>query len=116
MASTIDAVKSHVDAVADQLAAGTSSYRIAVTSFRDQPSYTGDSGDYASRVDQPFTTDTAAVKSAVGGLVASGGGDTPESTYSGIEAAIALPWRPGVKRRSSSSPTPRRTTRNRSPG
>jgi hypothetical protein len=98
MASTIDAVKSQVDAVADQLAAGTSSYRIAVTSFRDQPSYTGDPGDYASRVDQPFTADTAAVKSAVGGLVASGGGDTPESAYSGIEAAIGLPWRPGVKK------------------
>jgi Bacterial Ig domain/von Willebrand factor type A domain/PKD domain/GDSL-like Lipase/Acylhydrolase/Thrombospondin type 3 repeat len=98
MASTIDAVKSQVDAVADQLAAGTSSYRIAVASFRDQPSYTGDPGDYASRVDQPFTTDTAAVKSAVGGLVASGGGDIPESAYSGIEAGIGLPWRPGVKK------------------
>ena len=98
MGSTIDAVKSQVDAVADQLAAGTSSHRIAVTSFRDQPAYTGDPNDYASRVDQPFTTDTGAIKSAVGGLVASGGGDTPESAYSGIEAAIGLSWRPGVKK------------------
>jgi VCBS repeat-containing protein len=98
MGSTIDAVKSQVDAVADQLAASTSSYRIAVTSFRDQPSYTGDPNDYASRVDQPFTTDTGAIKTAVDGLTASGGGDTPESAYSGIEAAIGLPWRPGVKK------------------
>jgi lysophospholipase L1-like esterase len=98
MGSTIGAVKNEISSVADQLAAGTSSYRMAVVSYRDQPSYTGDPGDYASRVDQPFTADSGAVKTAVTTLTASGGGDTPESAYSGITAALNLDWRPGVKK------------------
>jgi len=98
MSSTIDAVKNQVDAVADKLAAGTSSYRMAVVSFRDQPAYTGDPDDYAGRVDQGFTSDAGAVKSAVAKLSASGGGDTPESAYSGITSALNLDWRPGVKK------------------
>jgi VCBS repeat-containing protein len=98
MAGTIDAVKNQVEAVADQLAAGTSSYRLAVVSYRDQPAWTGDPSDYASHVDEGFTSDAGAVKTTVAGLVASGGGDTPESAYSGIKAALDLNWRPGVKK------------------
>ena len=98
MSSTIDAVKNQVDAVADKLAAGTSSYRMAVVSFRDQPDHTGDVGDYASRVDHGFTSDAGVVKSAVAALTANGGGDTPESAYSGITSALNLDWRPGVKK------------------
>ena len=98
MASTIDSVRDEVDSVADQLGAGTSSYRMAVVSFRDQPAYTGDPGDYPSRVDQAFTTNAEAIKSGVSTLTAEGGGDTPESAYSGIEAALNLDWRPGVKK------------------
>lgn len=98
MSSTIQAVKDDVTAVVDQVAASTSSYRLAVVSYRDQPAWTGSPSDYPSRVDQPFTTDALAVKNAVGGLVADGGGDYAESAYSGLEAAIHLPWRSGVKK------------------
>jgi VCBS repeat-containing protein len=98
MGGTIENVKNEVQSVADKLAAGTSSYRVAVVSYRDQPAYTGDPEDYASRVDQPFTGDATAVKAAVAGLQASGGGDTPESAYSGLTAALNLPWRAGVKK------------------
>ncbi|SCF32764.1 VCBS repeat-containing protein [Micromonospora chaiyaphumensis] len=98
MGGTIQAVKDNVNAVVDQLAAGTSSYRLAVVSYRDQPSYTGDPGDYASRLDQDFTADTAAVKTAVGNLVADGGADYPESAYSGLETAIKLTWRSAVRK------------------
>ena len=98
MGGTIDAVKNHVDAVADHLAAGASSYRLAVISFRDQPSYTGDPNDYASRLDQDLTADTTAVKTAVDQLQADGGGETPESAYSGLTKALDLDWRPGVKK------------------
>lgn len=58
-----------------------------MVSYRDQPAYTGSSGDYASRVD------AGAVKTAVAGLSAAGGGDTPESAYSGITAGLDLSWR-----------------------
>jgi hypothetical protein len=98
MAGTIDSVRRRVEAVADRLAAGTSSYRMAVASFRDHPEHTGDSSDYPSRVDQDFTSDAAAVKAAVGTLEANGGGDGPESAYSGLTAALNLDWRPGVKK------------------
>ncbi|GAB1692490.1 hypothetical protein KRM28CT15_42930 [Krasilnikovia sp. M28-CT-15] len=98
MGGTIDTVKQNVTAVVDQLAAGTSSYRIAVVSYRDQPDYTGDPVDYPSRLDQGFTTDIDAVKAAIGNLEADGGGDYPESAYSGLDTAIKLPWRSGVKK------------------
>jgi hypothetical protein len=96
MGGTIDAVRDEIYNVVDQLGAGTSSHRIAVVSYRDQPDYTGDSGDYPSKLEQGFTDDAAAVRTAVGNLVASGGGDTPESAYSGLEEGIKLPWRSGV--------------------
>jgi lysophospholipase L1-like esterase len=98
MGGTIDAVKSHIDTIVDRLAAGTSSYRLAVASFRDHPEWTGDPNDYPGRVDQDFTADPAAVKAAVAALTAGGGGDGPESAYSGITSALNLHWRPGVKK------------------
>jgi lysophospholipase L1-like esterase len=98
MAGTIDSVRRRVETIADRLAAGTSSYRMAVVSFRDHPEHTGSSIDYPSRVDQDFTSNAAAVKAAVGTLEADGGGDAPESAYSGITAALNLDWRPGVKK------------------
>jgi hypothetical protein len=98
MGGTIDTVKNRVNAVVDRLAAGTSAYRIAVVSYRDQPEYTGDATDYPSRLDQEFTSDANAVKTAVGVLDAAGGGDYPESAYSGLDTAIKQPWRSGVKK------------------
>jgi lysophospholipase L1-like esterase len=98
MGGTIETVKNRVNAVVDRLAAGTSAYRIGVVSYRDQPDYTGDATDYPSRLDQEFTSDANAVKTAVGNLVAEGGGDYPESAYSGLDTAIKQPWRSGVKK------------------
>ncbi|GAA4466501.1 Ig-like domain-containing protein [Phytohabitans houttuyneae] len=98
MGGTITAVKNRINAVVDRLAAGTSAYRLAVVSYRDQPGYTGDPEDYPSRLDQAFTSDAAAVKTAVGNLEAAGGGDYPESAYSGLDTAIKQPWRSGVKK------------------
>jgi PKD repeat protein len=51
---------------------------------------------YAARVDLPFSTDGAAFDTAVGTLGVAGGCDFPESVYSGLMAAIGLPWRDGV--------------------
>ena len=55
MSGTIQAVKDDVNAVVDKLAEGTSSYRIAVVSYRDQPAIHGRLRDYASRLDLAFT-------------------------------------------------------------
>jgi hypothetical protein len=54
------------------------------------------SDGYAARVDLAFSTNQSAFGTAIGGLSASGGCDRPESVYSGLMAAIRLPWRDGV--------------------
>lgn len=98
MGGVIEAVKQQVTATVDRLSAGSSSYRMAVVSYRDHPETTGDDGDYPARVDQGFTTGVGAIKAAVSRLTADGGGDYPESAYSGATAALDLPWRAGVKK------------------
>jgi SdrD B-like domain/von Willebrand factor type A domain/GDSL-like Lipase/Acylhydrolase/PKD domain len=98
MRPTIQAVKELTQTLVDLLEAKTRSFRVALVTYRDQPAHTGIPTDYASRVDQPFTTDTAAIRDALSAMVAEGGGDPPESVYSGLETALSLPWRPGVKK------------------
>jgi PKD repeat protein len=56
-----------------------------------------DAGDlYQSRVDSAFTADRTAFANAVNSLSAAGGGDTPESAYSGLMTSFGLNWRPGA--------------------
>lgn len=56
-----------------------------------------DLGDpYQARVVTPFTSDRAAFATAVSTLSASGGGNTPESVYSGLMTAFGLGWRDGA--------------------
>lgn|GEM_PF-640630 len=98
MGGVIDAVKAMTTRMVDQLAAGTGSYRFALVTYGDDPRWTGDMSDYTSRVELGFTTDPDEIRAALASLYASGGGDWPESALSGLDAAISLPWRPGVKK------------------
>lgn len=98
MAGDINAAKQYARDLVAYVSANSTSSRFAVVSYRDHPSWTGDSIDYPARVDQGFTSSAAAIESALGGLEANGGGDTPESMFSGIKAGIDLPWRAGVKK------------------
>nr|WP_233571567.1 GDSL-type esterase/lipase family protein [Cellulomonas triticagri] len=92
-------VREFVLGMAAQLGEVSSSHRFALVSFADDPAWTGVAGSYASRVDVPFTTDTEALRTALEALVPiSGGHDGPESVLSGLEEAISLPWRDGVKK------------------
>lgn len=54
----------------------------AVSDYRDFPS--NSMGDYPFRLQQRVTTNIAAAQTAVNGLVATGGGDTPESGYQAV--------------------------------
>ena len=96
MSTTLRGVQERIESQIEQVAASSNSYRVAVVSYRDFPERTGYDGDYPSRVDQPFTTDRFLISEAVNSLEADGGGDLPESVYSGINTALDLPWRPGV--------------------
>jgi hypothetical protein len=71
--------------------------RVALVDYKDLYQACGSDG-YAARVDLPFSTSPAAFDAAVNTLTATGGCDFPESVYSGLMAAIALPWRNGVKK------------------
>lgn len=92
MGSSIDQVKQDAVSLVDAVSARTNSARFAVVVYKDQ----GDA--YVSKVLQPFTYDAVAVKNAVTSIVVGGGGDRPESMYSGLMTAMSLPWRPGVKK------------------
>jgi hypothetical protein len=98
MGDDIDAVKSAANAIIDRLETGTQSYRVALVDYRDFAERTGDPGDYPSRLDLDFSSDPAAIRSAINGLGLGYGGDGPETAWSGLMEAFGLTWRPGVKK------------------
>lgn len=98
MGSYIAQVKQYAQSLVDQVNAQTNSARFALISYRDDPAWTRYSADYPARVESGFTTDATALKAAINALSVNGGGDWPETMYSGIDAALDLPWRPGVKK------------------
>lgn len=98
MGSTINSVKAYAAEIANQLAAKSSSYRFSLVDYRGHPSYTRDPSDYPSRLVVPFTSDLADLQAGLNSLYAYGGGDWPESAYSGMAEGMRLPWRPGVQK------------------
>ncbi len=78
------------DAAADvigQLESSTDRFRIGLVSYRDAPAWTGVVGDYASSLDQGLQVGGSDFVDAVDGLSAAGGGDAPDSVFSGLAAA-----------------------------
>lgn len=96
MGDEIAQVRAELSALVNKLASSTNSYRVAVVSYRDFPERTGNPSDYPARVDQTFTNELSDIQAAIDSLTAEGGEDDPESVFSGMQAAIELPWRPGV--------------------
>lgn len=98
MGADINAVKDFAGQFIATVQGQTGSARFALVTYRDFPERTGDSQDYASRVDLNFTADAASAGAAINGLTLGYGGDIPETVYSGLMEAIGLSWRPGVKK------------------
>lgn len=94
MSAEIAAVRTNLADIVAQLAAATSSYRVAVVSYKDFPEFCP--GNYPSRVDQDFTNNLSLIQAGIDSLVASGGCDGPETVYSGIKAALDLTWTSGA--------------------
>jgi hypothetical protein len=89
----IAAVKAAATDITNLLLQGDVDARIAVVDYKD-------AGDvYQSRVDIGFTNDAASVVGAINSLSASGGGDTPESVYSGAMTALGLGFRADVDKK-----------------
>jgi VWFA-related protein len=73
--------------VRDIVGAGVDA-RFALVSFKDDET-----------IRQDFTADSVAFQAAVNALVASGGGDTPETSFDAVMLAVTgLVWREGVQR------------------
>jgi Mg-chelatase subunit ChlD len=98
MGDDIDAVKAFARQLITTLRTSTNSYRFALVTYKDQPTTSGDGGDYPSRVELPFTDNAADITAAIDAMTVGGGGDFPESALSGLKAGIDLPWRAGVKK------------------
>lgn len=92
MGGEIGAVKEYVSNLADAIGGVSASYRMALVDYKD------DCDSYQSRVDVDFTSDVPTFKEGVSGLYADGGGDEAESVYSGLNTALDLDWRDGVRR------------------
>lgn len=88
MGDDIENVKKETNKIVDEVARTSKSYRVAIVHYNDP-----DAG-----VVLPFSSSTTAIKAAISGLTATGGGDFPEHVYSGINTALLLPWRSGAAR------------------
>ena len=88
MGGAIASVRSNLQAIHDELAAKTTDFRLALTEFKD-------AGDvFQSQLDLDLTSDPAAFSTALDGLFADGGGDTPESVFAGFSTGLgAVSWR-----------------------
>ncbi len=87
MGEEIDAVKSTIRAVANQLANDQTSVRIGLVEYKDR------SDDRVTQV-FPFSSDLGKFSRSVAGLTAAGGGDLPEDMHAGLTAALdKLAWR-----------------------
>ncbi|MBB6404738.1 Mg-chelatase subunit ChlD [Arthrobacter sp. AZCC_0090] len=95
MGGEIAGVQNNVVQLANTISTTTSSYRLALVDYKDDPA---NGSAYQSRLDVPFTTDLTSFTTGVNSIIAAGGGDTPESMYSGVMTALNLPWRAGVKK------------------
>jgi Mg-chelatase subunit ChlD len=91
MSSAIADAKTQATALAQKWTSLFANGRVGLVEFKDQ-------GDpFVSRVDLALTNDASAFQTAVNGLSASGGGDTPEAQLSGIMTALdGMSWATGA--------------------
>jgi hypothetical protein len=98
MAPELAALKARLGSVLSSAAAEANTIRFALVSYREEPRFSGDPVDYASRLEQDFTEDPAEIVAALAGLDADGGGGTRETMLSGLMTGLDLDWREGVKK------------------
>jgi hypothetical protein len=93
-----------IDAVRDASRALSAIYglvfdlRTSVVTYKDHPDAGGAWGDYPQRLELELTPDFRGFRETLDGVSVYGGGDTPESVYSGMMTAIQRPWRTNARR------------------
>ena len=84
MGTWINEVKAQVDVITDAILQATSDVRFGLASYKDVP---------AIDIDHPLTFDVARFKTAVQGLIASGGADWPEDPDAALQLVANQSWR-----------------------
>lgn len=98
MGDDIENAKNNMENILEHLAAKTTNYRVALIDYRDYPDRSGDSDDYPYRVQLTFTNDNHSITSAINGLDLGDGGDTKETVYAALVAAVKMDWRTDAKK------------------
>jgi len=87
MQEEIEAVKTTIRAVADQLSSAQTDVRIGLVEYKDRT-------DCLLTRTFPFSSDLAAFSTSIANVRAEGGGDLPEDMHKGLDAALdKLQWR-----------------------
>lgn len=98
MGSDIAQVRTDAEAILDATFEASPDARIGIATYRDHPEHTGDLSDYPGQIEVGLTSDRGAIVDALDGIGVDGGGDVPESMWTGLMTAFDEPWRPGVKK------------------
>lgn len=86
-------IKASTDAILDISTRIASSAKIAPDGLRLRLIGFRDAGDEYVTKPFPFTTDVSVMRSNLGTLVATGGGDGPEAVAEALDAALFSEWR-----------------------
>jgi Cutinase/PKD domain len=95
MFDEIEEVKENVTSLVGQIAAIDPDYQLSLVDYKDVEE---EESEYQSHLDIGFTRDIAAFNRELEELEAYGGGDDPESVYSGLMTALGQDWRAGAKK------------------
>lgn len=99
MSDNIDSVRNSIKDIVSRVNKKSGDARYSIVTYKDQPGLGGDWNSYFSKLEQDFTNDTDVLKTKLDDIkVGNGGGDGPETVYSGVNEALNLKWRHGVKK------------------
>lgn len=87
MTGVIDEARARARVLSTLVLGSHGGSRVSLVEYRDQ----GD--EFVTRTVVPFTSDINAFYTGLDGLVTDGGGDWEEAVYSGVETALAQPYR-----------------------
>ncbi len=88
--SNIDAIKNNLKAIHAELLQSARSVEVGMVLYKDHEQG-GTPDEYVVKT-MPFTSDAAAMASAMDGITACGGGDTPEAVATAMHAVLQMDW------------------------
>lgn len=102
----LDDVRANAESMIANIRRSVADTHFAVATFSDYPQVLGptgdvkfgEAGDYPWRVERDFSSDVGAIRRALDGIRALGGGDQPEAYLRALDESTTLNWRPQSRR------------------